>query len=290
MEGFYGRGYFSIGDTLLNWLDKKLRKPFELIFYGERPTQTEAINLLKILSKESPRFIENIVGPSKFKSNFPIHCASGPWSVGNPLGIVDYYTADTYINSTLLALANPAQNEEDWGSVHAVVGRGGHIIILKDPLSTFVWHKATVSTIGPASTSSDSTIAIAYVNGGFLTQTATGFFCGANMYKMKEKVPPQRIINSNVWWDPFESAIIISSIILKRLLATALPSLDISCFVNYGKLQFKHSGMQHPLWPFNAINLLAFNWVNLSNIKSLQYSEFSLRLLKQFEFEVQKYI
>lgn len=262
---------------LLSWLDKKLRKPFELIFYGEKPTQAEAISLLNVLANESPKLIEGIVGSSKYNVYFPVKKISGPWADGCPKGIADYYMADTYINTALMLLSN-IQNSNS-GSVHMVVGRGGHILFLIDPLHLAALHPAV---------DNEKLIAIALINGGFLEKAKEGFSCNKVLYMMKARVPPQKI--NDLWWDPFESAMVISTILLKRLLFAAVPSLDVSCFINYGKFQFKNSGMQHPLWPFNSINLLAFNWVNLSNIKSLQCSEFSLGLLKQFDFEVQKYI
>jgi hypothetical protein len=236
----------------------ELRKSFEAIASGQRPTQGNAISILKLFAKSA--------------------LASGePWAARTPVGVVDYYMARLDFNSSLAYFLNLSEAMGENERVHVLIDRNGSIHILANPLTTIALHKASESC---------RTIAIAYVNGGFLRKTKKGFSCGDTVYKMKSEVPPQQV--GEDWWDPFETNLIVSSIIMKRLLIAAIPTLSVSNFINYGKIEFKNSGKHSPLWPFAAITTLAFNWKSLYAVDAFNCSELSVQRLKQLDVQVQR--
>ena len=260
----------------LDWVvQPKLRKALTMILLGQQPKQADALNTLNMLQQESMKYIEKYVGYSGCTMYFPTKKIGGEWAEGDPVGVVDYYTANANMNNSIMYFSNLTQpTNADAGSVHALIAADGCIMILVDPLTTIALHPAVNSL---------HSIAIAHINGGYLEKTVDGFSCGTDFYEMKPEVPPQRI--ETLWWDPFEVKLIISSIVLKRLLLAAIPTLQIPHFNDYGNITFKNSGRCSPLWPFEAINTLVSSWVNLNDIKSLTRSELSFQLVKQFSHD-----
>lgn len=242
-----------------DWIkSSELRKSFVAIASGQKPAQIDAITILNLLARSALDSGE-------------------PWVANAPVGAVDYYMARLDFSSSVAYFLNLSEATGEHERVHVLIARDGSIRILVNPLTTTALHKASESY---------RTIAIAYVNGGFLNKTKKGFSCGGEVYKMKSEVPPQQVAED--WWDPFETNLIVSSIVMKRLLIAAIPTLNVSNFTDYGKIEFKNSGKQSPLWPFAAITALAFNWKSLYAIDAFNCSELSVQRLKQLDVQVQR--
>jgi N-acetyl-anhydromuramyl-L-alanine amidase AmpD len=124
------------------------------------------------------------------------------------------------------------------------------------------------------------------VNCGILGVKPDGSFThfdGAHIYSVKA-VPPQEAIGK--FWDPYESEMVISNIVLKRLCIAAIPSLDQHQFVEHRDIDPDRKSDCGPLWPLRVTNTLAFNYRDIGKLVALETVCLSKTAVSDLEKEV----
>ena len=255
-------------------VNEELKEALNKVFSGYKPSLNDAKVLLKLLKDETSIYLRRCLSDAFCKQFFPTTRHGGSWVVGDPAGLVDHYTADQSTKGTLIWFSSSPRKEASTSSSHLVIDHDGTVFTLVDPLTTIAWH---------ATSANHDHIGIENVNCGVLKCGAENVFrCMSGLYAVKAE-PPQLI--SDQWWDPFETEILISNLVMKRLLIAAIPTLQRGKFVEHHQITPAKQDCG-PLWPLNALNDLAFSWKDATSLESLKCSVVSAAGVGRFEAEV----
>lgn len=236
--------------NLFGWAESNtFRDALRNVADGQVPIQEAAIDLLKTLAKESELYIKHRISGEFYDRYFPTSRHGGAWKAGDPVGVVDHYTAAPTAGGTLRWFSNEPRPEGSGNSsAHYVVDVDGTAIQLVDPLTTVAWH-ATVAN--------KDHVGIEHVNCGNLTPIGGTNFLYMGQYKYSVNIsrPPENV--DNAWWEPFSSAQIATNIVLKRLLLAAIPSMKSENFIQHKDVAGANKVDCGPLWPMEDIRKLA---------------------------------
>jgi N-acetyl-anhydromuramyl-L-alanine amidase AmpD len=222
----------------------------------------DANTALDALRDESVEHIKALVGEDFYAQYFPTTRVGGQWSAGNPVGLVDHYTAGISARRTLRWFSNmPRGPESGSSSAHVVAPRDGMLLVLADPREVITWH---------ATWANKSHLGVEHVNAGLLGKTPTGgiVYQGKHPYPFDRMEQIQEI--DDQLWEPYTCAQVVSNIVFKRWLIAAIPTLLSDNFVDHEVIDPKRKKDCGPLWPLYAINDLAFSHVPFRDFMSLQ--------------------
>jgi N-acetyl-anhydromuramyl-L-alanine amidase AmpD len=238
--------------NLCPWTEnEELLSAFNQTVEGWVLDQPQAMTVMKLLLKESEHLIRHYVGDSFYEAYFPTERHGGPWSHGNPTGVVDHYTAAAFAPGTLKWFSSQPRKDQSNSSAHVVIDRNGAIMIVVDPMTTIAWH---------ATKANPTHIGIEHVNCGLLRKSMGQIFYMENVPYPAVRTPDVYMDNvTGNHWEPFTSAQIVSNIVLKRWLTWAIPELTRPNFVEHKDVDPTRKVDCGPLWPAAVINDLVFS-------------------------------
>lgn len=232
--------------------DPMLRQGLENLLAGLRPAKSDAESLVRKLIDEGERHTLRHVGPTFYSKNFPTNRHGASWGAGQPSGWVDHYTADPNVRGTLMWFSNMDRGPKGGNSsAHFVVDKDGSVMTLVNPLTTVAWH---------ATWANPTHIGAENVNTGLLRKSATGEYIYLDNTPYPAALIPQLQRVGAQMWEPFTTAQVVASLVLKRLMIAARPSLVIEKFVDHQVIDPAHKVDCGPLWPLRELNKLAFSW------------------------------
>jgi len=253
-----------------------LQAAFDLTVNGGVMGRGMALRALEYLRRESVRMTKEYVGAELYRRYFPSRRTGGPWKEGNPIGVVDHYTAGIHAKRTLRWFSNEPRKVKYNSSANVVITPEGEIIIVVDPVAAIAWH---------ARRDSHTHIGIEHVNAGLLCKkNGRYYYQGTRLYPQGWTPNIQKV--GAEYWEPYTTAQIISNIVLKRWLVTAIPTLNRSYFVDHEVVDPLRKRDCGPLWPLQAINDLAFSSKPLRDMRWAQKRFLGVEDVADFRKEV----
>ena len=261
------------------WFENtKLRIAADMTVNGGRLSPGDALHVLSSLYIESERHIAKQVGESFFSRFFPSNRHGGKWDNKCPFGVVDHYTAGISTAGPLKWFS--AMQRSGTSSAHAVIGHDGIIYLVIHPLKHIAWH---------ARGANNTHVGIEHVNAGLLRKNGNQFFYqGTRVYARELHHLPQKI--GNKWWEPYRVAQIVSNIVLKRWLVTAIPWMQQEHFVDHQAVDPNRKTDCGPLWPLNEINQLVFSWKPIRDMEWLKKEFLEKESVVEFRQEITQYL
>jgi len=241
-----------------NWItNSKLAAAADYTLSGGRLLISDAKDVLAMLGQESVSLISKEIGPSNYGKFYPTDRHGGFWKLGNPVGVVDHYTAGINTRPVLLWFSSrPREGDIVSSSAHFVIGRDG-IIYSVVPPDLIAWH-ATVAN--------DTHIGIEHVNAGVLRRKTGTLRYQESIEYPKERTHSVQTINKEPW-EPYTSNQLIANIVLKRWLIEAFPSIEQQNCVDHAKISPDRKRDCGPLWPLKDLNKLVFDFTNARKIE-----------------------
>lgn len=272
-----------------DWFDwaenNRLRAAADYTLNGGVLDQASAKDAIKELWAESAILIENQVGKEFYANYYPTARHGGRWKVGNPVGVVDHYTAGISPRGTLRWFSNkPRGSGVGNSSAHALISRTGVIYLIVNPLEHIAWHahKANKTSVG-----------IEHVNAGVLLRKTDGkfYYLGTYMYP-ESRVGKLQEVKNGEFWEPYSTAQIVSNIVLKRWLIWAMPEKQMKkeMFTDHQRVEPNRKKDCGPLWPLYQINELVFSEKPIRGLNWLEKEFLSLADLSQFVTEIAQYL
>jgi N-acetyl-anhydromuramyl-L-alanine amidase AmpD len=265
-----------------SWVDDKgLRAAADFVLNGGVFDQDDAKRALEKLLKESEKQIEQQVGSEFYGKYFPTNRHGGRWKSGNPVGVVDHYTAGIRARGTLKWFSSrPRGSGVGNSSAHVVLDRDGRIFLVVNPLERVAWH---------ARGANRTHIGIEHVNAGLLLRKSDGKF----YYLKTREYPEDRVeqlqeINEGEFWEPYTPAQLVSNIVLKRWLRWAIPTLKEDEFTDHQEIEPDRKKDCGPLWPLYEINDFVFSDEPVREMKWLEKTVLRDKDVDGFKEEVKQ--
>lgn len=222
------------------------------LLLGHRFNEKEADRAYGTLWSESAQRITQKVGP-RYARYFPSNRHGGSW-LGNPIGVVDHYTAGISAKSTLVWFSNrPRGPGVGQSSAHAVIDFDGTIYLVIS-LERIAWHARGANC---------SHVGIEHVNPGLLRKgTRRIMFRGTRaLPRHMEKHVSES--GGKLWYE-YTTKQIASNIALKRLALCMYPdSMVRERFVDHQMVDPRRKQDCGPLWPLDKINDFVFSWKSI---------------------------
>jgi N-acetyl-anhydromuramyl-L-alanine amidase AmpD len=269
-----------------SWIeDESLRGAADYTLNGGVFNQDDAIRALGELWAESSTQIKKRVGEDFYAQHFPTDRHGGQWKSGNPVGVVDHYTAGISARGTLKWFSKrPRGPGVGNSSAHAVISREGVIYLVVNPLEHVAWHAR-----GANSTS----VGIEHVNAGLLLRKTDGKFYYLDRYEYPaSRVADLQEVNPNDFWEPYTAAQLVANLVFKRWLIWAVPEgqMQEDRFVDHQEVEPDRKIDCGPLWPLYKINELAFSDKPIRGMDWLEKDVLSKQDADQFKAEVAKHL
>ncbi len=264
-----------------SWIkDDALRATFDYTLHGGTLERETAVDTVNALHDEAEHHIIKMVTRDFYNRYFPTDRHGPAWKKGNPFGLVDHYTAGTTAAGTLRWFSSRKRESGNGNSsAHYVMDRDGTIVTLINPLTTIAWH---------ARAQSHTHIGIEHVNTGLLRKSESGGYLFMDRYAYPTYREEWVEELSSGYWESYASAQIVSNIVLKRLLAQALPSLTKEHCVDHEQIDPSRKKDCGPMWPLRRINDLVFSWAPVRDMKSLEPKYLMKNAVALFNSEVKE--
>lgn len=265
-----------------SWIkDDSLRGAANYTLNGGVFGQDGAKEVIRKLWDESTAQIQITIGKGFYEKYYPTDRHGGRWSSGNPVGVVDHYTAGVSARGTLKWFSK-MKRESGVGnsSAHAVIERNGVIYLVVDPLKSLAFH---------ARSANRTSVGIEHVNVGYLRRKRTGEFYNTNQLAY----PPERVselqeVDSGLFWEPYTSAQLVANIVLKRWLVLALKigQMRKDHFVDHQQIDPARKKDCGPLWPLHELNELVFSMKPVQNMRWLSKNVLSQKDIEEFKIDM----
>jgi len=265
-----------------SWMhDDSLRGAADFTMNGGVLLQDDAKRALCKLWDESSTQITNEVGEEFYAKYYPTDRHGAQWSLGNPAGVVDHYTAGISERGALMWFSSkPRGPGVGNSSAHAVVSREGKIYLVVNPLGHVAWHAR-----GANSTS----VGIEHTNAGLLLRKTDGkfYYLGSRAYP-KDRVASLQEVKPGEHWEPYTPAQLVANIVFKRWLIWAFPKdqMQKSMFVDHQQVEPDRKVDCGPLWPLHELNELVFSEKPFRDMEWLKKDVLSLVDVAAFKAEV----
>jgi N-acetyl-anhydromuramyl-L-alanine amidase AmpD len=269
-----------------SWIeDDSLRGGADYTLNGGAFDQDDARRALSKLWAESATQIQSQVGKDFYAEHYPTTRYGGQWKKGNPVGVVDHYTAGIDPRGTLLWFSSKPRGQGIGNSsAHAVISREGVIYLVVNPLERVAWH---------ARGANRTSVGIEHVNAGLLLRKTDGKF-----YYLKTRAYPEdrvadiQEVNPGEHWEPYSVAQIVANIVFKRWLIWAAPEgqMKEDLFVDHQEVEPDRKIDCGLLWPLYEINELVFSEKPIRDMDWLEKTILTKDDVDQFKAEVVKYL
>ena len=265
-----------------SWVhSSSLRGAADFTVNGGVLSQDDARRALNKLWDESAAQIRNEVGEDFYAKYYPTDRHGGQWSLENPAGVVDHYTAGISERGTLMWFSSkPRGSGVGNSSAHAVISREGKIYLVVNPVEHIAWH---------ARGANNTSIGIEHVNAGLLLRKTDGnfYYLKSRMYP-KDRVDALQEVGPNEHWEPYTAAQLGANIVLKRWLVWAFPpgQMQKDMFVDHQEVEPDRKIDCGPLWPLRELNELVFSEKPLRNMEWFEKDVLSLSDVAAFKDEV----